>query len=330
MKKILLVVCVLMAGFARVQAQVDPHFSQYYAYPLWLNPALTGLMDGDLRVSGNFKNQWNTIDGGYKSTALSADYRPTSQTGVGFNVLNQKAGTAGYNYFAASGSFGYGVKLANQYQWLNFGIQAGIINRSIDPSKFRTESQYNPGSGGYDPNLPSNENFLSNSATVFDAGAGVFYHDDSPDKKTNFFAGISLAHLSRPTDPFSGVGTDYKLPVRYTLHGGLRVNVSQSFALTPNAIYIKQAKSEIKAFGAYSEIKFSNQDIFMVGAMYRTGDAAVANVGYRIGNLTIGASYDFNTSAFSTATNSQGGIELSVSYVFRKGKFGPSPVCPKL
>ncbi|MEO6498226.1 MAG: type IX secretion system membrane protein PorP/SprF, partial [Mucilaginibacter sp.] len=40
----------------KVQAQVDPHFSQYYANPLWLNPALTGVIDGDLRFNSIFKS----------------------------------------------------------------------------------------------------------------------------------------------------------------------------------------------------------------------------------------------------------------------------------
>ncbi|RCH54621.1 hypothetical protein DJ568_12440 [Mucilaginibacter hurinus] len=320
----------LTIGVAQTQAQVDPHFSQYYAYPLWLNPALTGLMDGDLRVTGNFKDQWASVASGYKTTAVSADYRPTNQVGVGLNILNQKAGTAGYNYFAASGSFGYGIKLSNEFQWLNFGVQAGVINRSVDPSKFQTDGQYDPSTGGYNPALPTGENLLSPSATVFDAAVGLFYHDDTPNKKTNFFAGISLAHLSRPTDPFAPEGSGYRLPVRYNVHSGLKINISPYFALTPNIIYIRQNKSEMKAAGAYSEIQFKNENLFLLGAMYRFGDAAIANVGYRMGNLTVGASYDFTTSAFSTATNNQGGIELSVSYVFRKKNFGPSPVCPKL
>ena len=42
-------------------AQIDPHFSQYYAYPLLLNPALTGVVDGDYRVSINAKKQWDQI-----------------------------------------------------------------------------------------------------------------------------------------------------------------------------------------------------------------------------------------------------------------------------
>ena len=34
------------AGRQNLFAQADPHFSQFYAYPFWLNPGLTGVMDG--------------------------------------------------------------------------------------------------------------------------------------------------------------------------------------------------------------------------------------------------------------------------------------------
>ena len=42
----------------QLKAQIDPHFSQYYAYPLWLNPALTGVMNGEARINANYKDQY--------------------------------------------------------------------------------------------------------------------------------------------------------------------------------------------------------------------------------------------------------------------------------
>src|SRR3954451_21884956 len=51
----------------------DPHFSQFFASPLTLNPALTGKFDGDLRVTGNYRNQWPTINRAFTTTTVSAD-----------------------------------------------------------------------------------------------------------------------------------------------------------------------------------------------------------------------------------------------------------------
>lgn len=80
----------------------------------------------------------------------------------------------------------------------------------------------------------------------------------------------------------------------------------------------------------YSEFKLLNDKGFILGAMYRFQDAAIASVGYHVNTLIMGASYDFNTSSLNRATNSQGGIELSISYVFRKHIAEPEPICPRL
>jgi type IX secretion system PorP/SprF family membrane protein len=327
---IMLAIMLQLGAISQLKAQIDPHFSQYYAYPLYLNPALTGVINGDLRVNANFKNQYATINNAYQTGGLSLDYRPTEKVGLGFNVLNQAAGDIGYNYFAAYGSFGYAISVSNDgYKKVSFGVQAGVINRSFDPSKAQFGSQFNPGSG-FDPSLPSNENFLNTNATIFDAGAGVFYYDGDPLHDANLFGGVSVAHLARSKDPFAVDGSSSKLPVRYTIHGGVRIKASELFDLIPHAIYMRQQKAEEKAVGAYSELKLPDDKGLIFGAMYRFKDAAIANLGYHVNSLIIGASYDFNTSALNRATSGQGGIELSISYVFRKHISEPEPICPRL
>lgn len=330
-KRILIITILLQFAFAGLlKAQVDPHFSQYYAYPLWLNPALTGAFDGDARLTGNFKDQWANVGNGYRTVGLSADFKPNDKVGLGLNIINQAAGAAGYNYFAAYGSFGYGIIISDdETQHLNFGVQAGIINRSFDPNKIQLDNQYNPNVGGYDPNLPGFENFVNSGATVFDAGAGIYYYNSDQFTAANPFLGLSLAHLTNAKDPFATEGINSRLPVRLNIHGGVRIKASDFFDVTPHFIYIKQQKNQIRAGGVYSELKFEDNNALILGAMIRLQDAAVANVGYRFHNMAIGASYDFNTSALRTATAGQGGLELSVSYVFSKHTPNPAQVCPR-
>src|SRR5436190_1753150 len=57
---------------ANVFAQ-DPEFSQYYAAPLYLNPAFTGTTN-DHRFIANYRNQWPSVAQGYTTTAFSYDY----------------------------------------------------------------------------------------------------------------------------------------------------------------------------------------------------------------------------------------------------------------
>src|SRR5882757_887062 len=186
-KRVIVIMAILLqiGAISQLKAQIDPHFSQYYAYPLYLNPALTGVINGDTRINANFKNQYATINNAYQTGALSVDFRPTDKVGVGFNVINQAAGDAGYNYFSAYGSFGYAIAVSNDgNKKLSFGVQAGFINRSFDMNKLQFGSQFNPDLG-FDPGMASLENFSSSNTTVFDANAGVFYYDGDPLKSVN-------------------------------------------------------------------------------------------------------------------------------------------------
>ncbi len=331
MKRIQISLLILFCaiGPARLFAQIDPHFSQYYAYPLWLNPALTGVMNGDLRITGNFRSQWGSIQNPYSSTALSADFRPTSKVGVGLNLINQSAGNAGFNYLAGYGSASYNIIVSNDsYQHINFGLQAGFINQRFNMDKFQFGSQYDPATG-YNPALPSLENFNSTNTTVFDANAGVFYYDGNPLKLANIFGGFSVNHLAPAKDAFAAKA-GANIPIRYDVHGGVRLQVAEHFSVTPHGLFVRQQKNQIIALGAYSQFMLTNGDGLILGALYRVNDAAVATAGYSLGNLVFGASYDVNSSSLNRATQGFGGLELSLNYVFRKRVQAPEEVCPRL
>ncbi len=320
----------MLVCVSRVNAQIDPHFSQYYAYPLWLNPALTGIVDGDFRLTGNFKDQWTGVGKGYRTAAVSGDFRTTDKLALGFNAINQAAGTAGYNYFAAYGSFGYQIALSSSgYHRLNFGLQAGVINRSFSANQLQFDNQYNPGVG-YDPTMPSFETFSSTSATVFDASAGVFYYDGTPSNTVNVFAGASAAHLAPAKDPFATDGLNSRIPVRLTAHAGLRIRAADFLDVTPHAVYIRQSRNQIRAAGMNLEFKLQQEYSLILGGMYRLNDAAVGNAGFHLRNFLIGVSYDYSTSPLKTIVNQQGVYELSVSYIFKHRLSSREPVCPRL
>ncbi|MFZ9207484.1 MAG: type IX secretion system membrane protein PorP/SprF, partial [Sediminibacterium sp.] len=62
----------LIFSLTRVSAQ-DPHFSQFFASPLTINPALTGKFDGKYRITSNHRNQWPTINNAFITTTASFD-----------------------------------------------------------------------------------------------------------------------------------------------------------------------------------------------------------------------------------------------------------------
>ena len=312
----------------RANAQIDPHFSQIYAYPLWLNPALTGVFDGDARFTANFKDQWTGITNGYQTGAVSADYKATEKVSLGLNLINQVAGSANFNYLAAYGTFGYGIAVSGDgTKKLHFGLQVGFIDRSFNAGMLQFDDQYNP-LIGYDPNISSGESFSATDAFIFDSGAGIYYEDANAADKVQLFGGASVFHINGAPDPFAAPGTKTVLPIRFNLHGGVKIIASESLNITPNVIYIRQQQNQIRAVDIYGEIKSKDDNSLILGAMYRWDDAVVASFGYHINNTVLGISYDINTSPLNTATNGRGGLELSLNYVFGSHSANPSNASP--
>ena len=328
LKKILAVGMFLALGTVGVQAQIDPHFSQYYAHPLWLNPALTGVTDGEYRVSLNAKQQWGSVSNSFLTGGASFDMAPVKNLAFGAMVLNQNSGDINYNHLSAMVSGAYRIHFGRAgLNMINFGLQAGILNKSFDPSKVTLGSQYNPVTG-YDPGLGINESFASSNTLVPDVNAGIMFFDGTPDQRLNAFGGVMAGHITRPVDKF--LGSNIRMPIRYAVHGGTRVRVSEAINITPNGLYMTQGNAREIALGAYAQLMLNQDSDLMFGTNYRVDDAAIAFFGLHLKNMVFGLSYDFNTSSLNRATSSQGGLELSVSFTGRKGLFGPNFFCPRL
>ena len=334
LKRIGIVFCVITASFLKLHAQ-DPHFTQYYIYPLYVNPAMTGGSDGDYRVSGIFRNQWGTIANPYRTVGASFDKRTEKNIAWGVNLLNQSAGEAGFNYLNVYGSAAYtGVKFGkDDNHRVVFAIQGGIINRRIDRSKFKTGEQWTP--QGFNPDMLSGEEGLvANQSTVLDLGAGALYYDASPDKKANLFAGISVFHLNRPKDAFISNGNVVleAIPMRYVAHGGVSFNLSNNVRIVPNAIYMAQGNAQVTVLGTYVQLNVNPETDFMVGGYYRIEDAFAPFVGVDWKDFIVGVSYDVNASKLGTWNRNVNAFELSLTY--RKRKSGKPTFeyirCPRL
>ncbi len=326
--KIYVAVLGLLLITAKSSAQTDPHFSQYYANPLYLNPALTGVIDGDYRATVNFKQQWSALNSSFLTGGASFDMAPKKNFAFGATILNQRAGELDFNYLSALVSGSYRLRFGYEgLQMVSFGLQAGIINRSFDFSQARFGNQFNPITG-YDGGMMSSETLSSQSSLVPDVNAGIMFFDGDPDKGVNVFLGASAAHLTRPMDRFSG--TNSRIPVRYTAHGGARIRASELLDIVPNALFMYQGNTNEVSLGAYAQLNVNPSANILFGGNYRNKDAAIAFVGLQLKNMVFGLSYDVNTSSFNRASNSNGGLELSISLIGRNGIIGPNFFCPRL
>lgn len=69
----------------------DIHFSQFYMSPMTLNPALTGVMNCNTRIVGNYRNQWASVLGRNAYNTYSVSY-------------DQKMPVGRYDYFGFGGN----------------------------------------------------------------------------------------------------------------------------------------------------------------------------------------------------------------------------------
>jgi type IX secretion system PorP/SprF family membrane protein len=329
MRKILLTTMVGLLLLAnRSSAQVDPHFTQYYAYPQWLNPGFTGVIDGSFRITGNYRKQWPGSTSASTNQALSADMVLAKGFSMGATVFSQRTGDGSYQYNTAYLSLAYQVRLT-EYKILSAGFQIGVLNRRMDATKFQYGSQYNP-MQGYDPSIPSGEMFSNQSASALDGSIGLLYFDGNPNKSVNPFIGISLYHPSEPAVQFLSNGEENRVPARYSVHGGLRIKMNEQFDLLPNAIYTGQGGANEIAAGLSLSMKIDATKDLIGGIMYRMNDAIAPNIGLHLNGLTIGFSYDVTTSQLKTASSANGGYELSVSFTKPRKIPDTKFICPRL
>jgi type IX secretion system PorP/SprF family membrane protein len=318
----LLTIFFLSAVMSKMAAQTDPHFTQNYSYPMYINPALTGSGDGEYRVSAIYRSQWGSISNPYRTMGVSFDTRTDKNIALGANVLNQTAGDGGFNYLNAYGSFAYtGVKFGkNSEHRIVLAMQAGVINRHVDQSKFKWGEQWNPITG-YNASNPTTETFSRTSSTTLDIGAGALYYDASPDKKINVFGGFSVFHINKPKDPIVTTQSTEPntIPVRYSFHGGVSFNISERLSIVPHALYMRQGQASEAMLGTYVQANVNAETDIMIGAYYRNKDAVAPFFGFDWKNFMVGLSYDVNTSKLGAMTNHVNSFELSFTYVKRNG-----------
>jgi type IX secretion system PorP/SprF family membrane protein len=310
----------ILASAAMAQ---DPNFSQFFASPLTLNPALTGKFDGVFRVAGNYRNQWPTILNAFQTKTASVDFgvlqgrlAEIDKLGVGIMGFTDRAGDGVLvtNSAALSLAFHKGLD-ENGYHQIGAGFQAGYVNKRLDVTKVTFEDELTP--LGFVPGTTS-EFFANDQINVdyIDVNAGILYNGTT-NGYNNFYIGASMYHINRPKESFQG--GDYLLASRTTFQAGGKIPLGTHNYIHVAANHSMQAKAHNTMVGAAFSYNVNHSDIDPVnvylGSWYRFNDAAIPYIGLEFKGLHIGASYDANTSSLKPASNTRGGVEISLIYI---------------
>ncbi len=294
---------VLAMLFLNVKAQ-DPQFTQFYANPLYLNPAFAGTAKCP-RFCFNYRNQWPNLSGTYVTYAASYDQHfDVLAGGIGAQVYtdNQAKGTLRTTSFSLMYSY---QAVINREFSLKFGIQAGGFQKILDRTKLN-----------FGDMIDARRGFVWNTAETVpnqnkvnaDFSAGMLGYSK------NYFFGFAAHHITQPDEGLLGVS---KLPAKFTGHAGAIIPLekgNESY-LSPNILFQAQQRFQQLNLGLYYV-----KGAFVAGLWYRNQDAVIALVGIQNQFFKFGYSYDVTISKLSGNTAGSHEISLQVQLECRPKK----------
>lgn len=315
--KSLIVICCLWS-ISPASGQ-DPNFSQFFSSPLNVNPALTGNINSEWRAISNIRHQWagpampyNTGTISYDRKVLENRIPETAILGIGSMLMYDRVmdGALTSNY--ASLNVSYNLQVAEDYNGgvHRIGLAIGGIygNRRVDYGKLTFGEQFN--GYGFDTNLPTGENSLSQMKPYFSSSAGLLYTYST--ETSNFDLGVSGFHLNKPKQTFIE-DDNAVLPVRYVAHMNYEVNLNDYLFLNTNAVFQKQSTASYYSVGGAIGYKLEEENVIVnAGLWYWSKNAIIPYVGFAYKDFQIGMSYDITISKLNTASVKPRSWELSL------------------
>ncbi len=289
MKKIILATIAFIALTASLKAQQDAMFTHYMYNTLWLNPAYAGTRDA-LTVTGIHRSQWVGFDGAPVDQTLTM-HSPilNGKMGIGLSLMNDKIGPTKSTLVALDLS--YQVRLSKKSK-LSFGLK-GLVNmysNSLSPLKLDNQND-----GAFSQNF---------TKVLPNAGAGIYYYHE------RFYVGFSTPKLLE--NKLNGDVSSKSVEQRhYFFIMGTVFDLSKDLKLKPTC-FIKATQGA--PIQGDVTANFIIKDKFSIGAMYRTGDAFGALLGYNFTEqFTVGYSFDWST-ANTTGKYNNGSHEIMLRY----------------
>ena len=303
----------------------DYSYSQFYAHPLYLNPALAG-SEICSRISLNYRDQWPALPGSFVSYSASFDrYIDFLHGGLGVMVNYDKSGEASINRAQINAMYAYNFTISNDLV-ANLALQAGYGQKSIN---WNDLTFIDPTSGTILPNTPQPADFNGNVNYADFAGGFLVGYDEK------YFLGGAVHHLNQPNVSFLNE-KDNLLNMKITAHAGANIDFESGysrtakpgFSISPNILYQQQGSFKQLNLGSYFTFASVTAGLWYRHA-FENPDAIIISIGFSDENLRVGYSYDYTVSKFSNAGG--GSHELSVAWIFdcqKKSKRPKAIICP--
>lgn len=290
------------SGLSTKSFAQDPQFSQFYANPIYLNPAFAG-SHGCPRFALNYRNQWPALSGTFVTYSASYDqYINRISGGIGAIITHDQQGKGTINHSTVSLIYNYHLKASRQFT-LMFAGKATWNQKFLDWDKLTFGDMIDPRRGFI---YATGDVPRGGSRGFFDASAGLVGFTE------NFYFGVSAHHLNMPNE--SMIVGDSPMPIRLTGHFGANIALgrksqySNETSIMPNIIYQYQQGFMELMLGTY--VKYG---VFTAGAWFRSRDAFILSLGVDTGTIRVGYSYDVTVSKLNNGVTG-GSHEVSLGF----------------
>jgi len=296
-RRVLLSVLVLNICLLDLRAQ-DPQFTQFYANPLYLNPAFAGTARCP-RICMNYRNQWPNLTGNYVTYSFSADRHLDAMAGgLGLIVTSDNQANNVLRTTNYSAIYSYHAPINREFS-LKFGIQGTFFQKRLDTDALT-----------FGDMIDARRGFIWNTREVVpnQQKSGADFSVGMLGYSKKYFFGFAAHHINRPDEGLLGVS---RMPTKFTGHAGAIITLekgNESY-LSPNILFQAQQNFRQLNLGLYYV-----KGPFVAGLWYRSSDAVIALVGLQNGNFKCGYSYDVTVSKLSG--NTAGAHEISVQLQF--------------
>lgn len=300
MKRIILIIVMLVAGFEFSNAQQLPQFTQYMYNTISINPAYAGSRDA-LSIVGLNRNQWAGFDGGPQTQTLSI-HSPlrNEKIGLGLSLINDKTGFENFTYVYAD--FSYTVKASEDVD-ISFGLKGGLTYYKL------SDELYNKTEVNQDPYFNDKLNRWNSNF-----GAGVLFHSQK------WYVGLSVPKIINHD---LNNDTDYAAleRVHYYLLGGYVFELSDNVKLKPSFM-VKHTDGAPLSTDLTANFLFNEK--FWLGGSYRFNgkQAAIgALADFQVTDqFRVGYTYEIPTGEIRPYTSGTHEILLMYEFRFLKNK----------
>jgi type IX secretion system PorP/SprF family membrane protein len=303
MKKIFFTALIAFISFLDVQAQQDPHYTQYMYNMNVINPAYAGSKE-NLSIGLLFRKQWVEIEDS-PTTFTATGHSPVGKNvGIGLSIITDRIGPVEENNIY--GDFSYTLNLGGEHK-LAMGMKAGVSLQKIGLNSQIASTLPVPTDDAFGQDT-SNSNL--------NVGAGLFYYTNK------YYLAFSVPNMLKSVHlDYNGVkyGTEVQ---HYFFTGGYVFDLNPRLKFKP-FFMVKSAVGAPVSLDLSTNFLFFEK--FEIGATYRLEDSFGAMVNYKISDgIRLGYAYDHIVSDLKVATPSSHELILLFDLNFPK-KVSSSP-----